>query len=119
MRIAVESAVIRDFMELCSPIMEEKLRYIIRKQIVLIEDPNFEVDRFYKIDSQLHEVWFKATKREKLWELIQKLQVNYTRFRMLDIVASQNFNEIIQEHKALFDTIHKKHSEDVEPLLST
>ena len=117
MRIAVESAVICDFMELYTPIIEEKLRYIIRKQIVLTQDKNFEISRFYELDSQLHEVWFKTTGREKLWKMIQKSQVNYTRFRMLDIVAIQNFEEIIQEHEALFDLIHEKRPEAVQPLI--
>lgn len=117
MRIAVESSVIRDFIELCTPIVEEKLRYIIRKQIVLSEEENLEMSRFYELDSQFHEVWFKATKREKLWSLIQRSQVNYTRFRMLDITAMQNLNEIIKEHEALFGLIHEKRSDEVEPLI--
>jgi Transcriptional regulators len=117
MRIAVESAVIRDFMELYTPIIEEKLRYIIRKQIVLTQDKNFEISRFYELDSQLHEVWFETTGREKLWKMIQKSQVNYIRFRMLDIVAIQNPEEIIQEHEALFELIHEKRSEGVQPLI--
>lgn len=117
MRIAVESAVICDFMDLCTPIVEEKLRYIIRKQIVLIEDRNFEISHFFELDSQFHEVWFKATRLENLWGMIQKSQIDYTRFRMLDIVAVQNFKEIIQEHEALFDLIHRKNADDVESLI--
>ncbi len=117
MRIEVESAVIRDFIELCTPIVEEKLRYIIRKQIVLSKEENLEMDRFYELDSQFHEVWFKATKREKLWAMIQRSQVNYTRFRMLDITAMQNLNEIIKEHEALFHLIHEKRSGEVQSLI--
>lgn len=117
MRIAVENAVIRDFMDLCTPIIEEKLKYMIRKQIVLIEDDSFEISRFYALDSQFHELWFKGTKREKLWRLIQKSQVNYTRFRMLDIVAVHNYKVIIEEHEALFDLIHEKRPDGVEPLI--
>jgi len=116
MRVAIESKVIRDFMELCTPILEEKLRYIIRKQTVIIED-ECEISKFYQMDSQLHEVWFKVTKKERLWEQIQKSQVNYTRFRMLDIVAVQNFKEIIEEHTQLFNIICQKDTAAVEPLI--
>lgn len=117
MRTAVESGVIRDFMNLCTPIIEEKLRYIIRKQIVMMDDNNSEVSRFYELDSQFHEVWFKVTKMEKLWGMIQKSQVNYTRFRMLDIATGQNFEGIVAEHEALFQLIHEKRANDVEPLI--
>jgi len=109
--------VIRDFMELCTPILEEKIRYIIRKQTVLIADP-FETSKFYAMDSQLHEIWFKVTERERLWKLIQKSQVNYTRFRMLDIVAVQSFKQIIQEHTELFEIICRKDTAAVEPLIN-
>lgn len=117
MRIAVESAVIRDFMDLCTPIIEEKLKYIIRKQIVLTEGSDFSISRFFELDSQFHKVWFKVTRLENLWSMIQKSQIDYTRFRMLDIVSAQNCKEIIQEHEALFDLIHKKNANDVEPLV--
>lgn len=116
MRVAVESKVIRDFMDLCTPILKEKLRYIVRKQTVLIAD-EFEISKFYEMDSQFHNIWFKTTNKERLWKLIQKSQVNYTRFRMLDIVAVQNFKVIIQEHEELFDIICRKDAEAVEPLM--
>lgn len=117
MRIAVESAVIRDFIPMCTPFLEEKLRYIIRKQIVLIQNKPLDLTRFYDLDSQFHVFWFKAAKKQKLWELIQKSQVNYTRFRMLDIVAVHNLRQIIQEHEVLFDIIHDRRADEVEPLI--
>lgn len=117
MRIAVESMVIRDFMEVCTPILEEKLRYIIRKQTVLVQEEHFEIAHFYELDSQLHEVWFKAIQKDRLWKLIQRSQINYTRFRMLDIVAVQNFEQIIEEHRALFAIIQQRDKQAVEPLI--
>ena len=117
MRIAVESSVIRDFIGICTPIAEEKLRYIIRKQIVLSQEENLDMSSFYELDSQLQEVWFKATKLQKLWSRIQKSQVNYMRFRMLDITATQNLNTIIKEHEALFNLIHEKRPDEVGPLI--
>lgn len=117
MRVAIESMVIRDFIDLCTPILEEKLRYIIRKQTVLIQG-EFETDQFYEMDSQFHEIWFKETNKLRLWGLIQRSQVNYTRFRMLDIIAVHNFDQIISEHTELFDIIHRKDPAAVESLVN-
>ncbi|HHV31456.1 GntR family transcriptional regulator [Caproiciproducens sp. LBM24188] len=117
MRIAVESAVLRDFIPLCTPLLEEKLRYIIRKQMVLMEEKDLDMSRFYELDSQFHEVWFKTAGHNMLWELIQKSEVDYTRFRMLDIVAVQNLPAIIEEHKELFQLIHERRPEGVQPLI--
>lgn len=114
MRVAIESMVLRDFIDVCTPILLEKLRYIIRKQLVLLQQPDVQSSEFYRLDSQLHEVWFSTTKKELLWQLIQKTQVNYTRFRMLDIVAVQNYHEIVAEHERLFEIIEQKDKAAVE-----
>lgn len=116
MRIAIESMVLRDFMEICTPIQLEKVRYILRKQTVLLEQ-DFQTPEFYELDSQLHQTWFDATGKNLLWEMIQQAQVNYTRFRMLDIVAVQNYGEIMAEHRELFDLLETKDRSRVEPLI--
>lgn len=116
LRVAVEIAVLHDFIDISTPMLEEKIRYIIRKQAVLIGG-EFEPSDFFVLDSRLHEIWFKAVKREKLWEMIQRSQINYTRFRMLDITASQHFDEIIKEHENIFDLILKKDKEGIKLII--
>lgn len=116
MRAAVESAVLKDFISMTTPMLEEKIKYIIRKQIVLL-DGDFEPSEFFTLDSRLHEIWFSVTKRDKLWELIQRSQINYTRFRMLDITATQNFKQLIEEHEKIFEIILKKDFDAVEPIV--
>lgn len=107
MRNAVEGAVLTDFTTSATPIIMEKLRYIIRTQEVLITE-TFELNQFYQLDSKLHEIWFKETGKLRLWELIRQSQVHYTRFRMLDILSAQQYPQIIEEHKRLFSCIQKK-----------
>ncbi len=113
MRVAVESMVMRDFIKIYTPAQLEKIRYVIRKQTVLL-DGEHTSEQFYALDSQLHEIWFSATGMSGLWRAIQKAQTNYTRFRMLDIVATQHFSEILHEHEKLFDIIESKNSADIE-----
>lgn len=116
-RVAVETMVIRDFMRICNPLLLEKIRYTVRRSEILIED-DFEVSDFYDIDSQLHEIWFYETQKPYLWDMIQKSQSNYSRFRMMDIVKVQNFQEIMLEHRELLDIITRKDVAAIEPLLS-
>lgn len=116
MRAAVESAVIRDFMELCTPLLLERIRYQIRKQTVLLEG-DFQASQFYEMDSQMHRVWFRAVEKERLWQIIQRSEINYTRFRMLDIVVVKNFRDIVKEHQKLFELIEQKAAAEVEPLI--
>lgn len=116
MRASLESTVIRDFMDLCTPLLLERIRYQIRKQIVLLEG-NFQAGQFYEMDSQMHRTWFQAIEKERLWQIIQRSEINYTRFRMLDIVVVKNFHDIVNEHQELFDIIERKAAAEVEPLM--
>lgn len=113
MRVAVESMVLRDYIDIATPIMLEKLRYIIRKQTVLLEG-EFEPAKFYELDSQLHEAWFLAAQKQRLWKAIQRAQVNYSRFRILDILEAHSFIEIVKEHEELFDIIQRRDKAAVE-----
>lgn len=107
MRYAIESAVLKDFIEVVDPMTIEKIRYRIRQQEVLISG-EFTPDQFYEFDSKMHNIWFAFMHKEGLWDFIQRAQVDYTRFRMLDIVAVKNFKQIITEHYELFEAICKK-----------
>lgn len=108
MRVAVETMVMRDFMEIATPLWMEEVRYMIRRQQALIQEKGFEPEQFYRMDAQLHAIWFKATGKMKLWEIIQAQQLHYTRFRMLDFVTETDFTRIIREHSELFELLEKK-----------
>lgn len=116
MRVAVESMILRDLIETIDPFAIEKIRYNLRRQEVLLAG-EFTADQFYEIDSALHGIWFKFSHKESLWRLIQRMQVNYTRFRMLDIVAVHNFHEIYEEHLVLFEIICNKRPEQIEEMM--
>lgn len=118
MRMAVESMVLRDFLEIATPMLLEDIRYMIRKQQLLIEEPGFEAEQFYRMDAQMHALWFEATNKMKVWEVIQEQQLHYTRFRMLDFVTETDFTRIIKEHTELFELIQAKDIEKLEKALS-
>ena len=118
MRMAVESMVLRDFLEISTPMLLEDIRYMIRKQQLLIEQPGFEAEQFYRMDAQMHALWFEATNKMKVWGVIQEQQLHYTRFRMLDFVTETDFTRIIKEHTELFDLIQAKDMNRLEKALS-
>ncbi len=117
MRVAVETMVLRDFMEIVSPMQMERIRYEIRKQKAVILEPDFKPEQFYRMDAQMHSIWFQATKKQKLWEIIQAQQLHYTRFRMMDFVTETDFPRIIKEHEAMFAMIEKKDIAGMERVL--
>ena len=95
----------------------EDVRYLIRKQEALLQEPTFTPEQFYRIDAQMHAVWFEATKRTVLWDMLQKQDLYYTRFRMLDFTTETDFSRIIKEHKQLLSCIEQKDFQRIEEVL--
>ncbi|MCI8660428.1 MAG: GntR family transcriptional regulator [Lachnospiraceae bacterium] len=117
MRVAVELMVMRDFMKEFTPFQLEEIRHQIRLQELLIGGQDFQPEQFYRMDAQMHGIWFSATGKEKLWEFIQAQQLHYTRFRMLDFVTETDFNRIIKEHTQLLSLLEQKQEERLEETL--
>ncbi len=116
-RIAVETFVLEDFIKAHNPIDLEKIRHILSSQRRLIESDSFDASQFYELDSQLHEIWFTATRKNYLWENIQKSDCHYTRFRMLDIVEIKNFGQIVEEHETLLKALEGGDTAAIRPLM--
>lgn len=116
-RMAVETFVLEDFMKTLNLLDLEKIRHNISSIRQLIEGETFDASQFYALDSQLHEIWFTATRKNYLWESIQKSDCHYTRFRMLDIVEIKNFEQIAQEHEAILAALEKGDATAIRPLI--
>ncbi len=116
-RMAVETFVVEDFMKTLNLVDLEKIRHNISSQRQLIQSEAFDASQFYVLDGQLHEIWFTATRKNFLWESIQKSDCHYTRFRMLDIVEIKNFEQIVQEHEAILEAIQNGDTATIRPWL--
>lgn len=117
MRVAVETSVLRDYAHTATDMSLEDVRYLIRKQEALLLEPGFTPEQFYRLDARMHAVWFEATKRTVLWDTLQKQDLYYTRFRMLDFTTETDFSRIIKEHKELLSHIEAKNTRGIEQSL--
>lgn len=116
LRVAVETAVLLDFCELCTADSMQQLHARNDALRRLAGQPTPEPAAFYRLDGRLHEYWFIATGKNQLWQLIQTNQNHYSRFRMLDLVEAQNFAEIVNEHDALLRAIEQRDTAAVKAL---
>ena len=111
MRFSVEVMILDDFINLSSNSgLIEDIEYMIRKQENIIKEPDFLPEQFYRLDAKMHEIWFEATKKKKMWEWLQAQKIHYTRFRMLDFVTETDFTRIVKEHKNILTLIKSKDS---------
>lgn len=118
MRTVLETRVLKDFSRQVDPFVLERCRHSLRNQTILLSSDRFEPSFFYSLDSALHEIWFQETGLPLFWEVIQNSEVYYTRFRMLDIVEIQNFQEIVHEHEVLLNLLEQKQFDQIEALIT-
>ncbi|MDR1835531.1 MAG: GntR family transcriptional regulator [Fusobacteriaceae bacterium] len=108
MRFAVESMVLEDFINTNNRTAMEDIKYMLRKQEALVVTRNFKPEQFYRMDVQIHGLWFEAMNRSKLWDMLQEDSLHYTRFKMLDFLTESDFDRIIRDHKSIVNLIEKK-----------
>lgn len=116
-RVAVESMVLRDFINRCTALEVEQVRNALRLLAEEAETPCPDANRFYRLDSAMHEIWFRSMRKMYLWESIQKAQADYSRFRMLDIVEANNMADVLAEHRQMMEIIESKDLAAIEPLM--
>jgi DNA-binding GntR family transcriptional regulator len=118
MRSAIEEKVIKAYIDLYDEYSLCDLNNNLNKQKILLDSNNFTATQFYEIDSQMHKIWFETTHYTYLWNLIQNLDVHYTRFKILDLVDdSKHFAEIKEEHLALAKAIESKDKDGASALI--
>lgn len=119
LRTAVESWIIRDFIASePSPFILEELEHNLRMQKLHIQAENVDEKEFYRLDSAMHQYWFEKMRCGEIWNTVQK-DINYERFRMLDFVGTQGYQNIVRDHERLLNMIREGNTEKVVPILSS
>ncbi len=121
-RVAVETMVLRDFINFVSPTEVERVRYSLKN----LEDvalkakdlEHFDINDFLLKDLQMHEIWFQATGKMYLWDRITTPHADYSRFIRLDIVGAKNVPEVLKDHQNMMDLIDSKDTSKIEALMS-
>ena len=93
-----------------------EMEYNLKLQELLLKR-EFETEEFYDLDCQLHKLWYELTNNMFIWEQLEKAQIHYKRFKMLDILEVKNFKAIYKDHKELVGAIKDKDTEKVENII--
>ena len=93
-RTAVESTVLRDFIQVCSPkeYIEIKHKYdLLEEMAQTMTDPdNVDINAFLTLDLEMHAIWFCSMNKWYIWQNLTKPQPDYSRFTRLDVVCSHS-----------------------------
>lgn len=123
LRVAVESAIIRDFIGIYKP--QDLIQ--VHHYLALMEgelnsrragnppDPFY----FYAADRAMHEIWYRVTQKTYLWEYIYSAKADYHRFCMLDMQGGANYAGVSEEHQAMVRAIEERDEGAVEGVVRT
>lgn len=114
-RIQVETAVMEELARHGNSIFFSQLENNLDQQKEAI-DKGIYPESWYRIDSQFHAICMASVGREQVWEILQNLSTDYTRYRNLDYLAANKadrkaFESLYEEHLTLFKLM-KEHDAD-------
>lgn len=120
-RVAVETAVLRDFVRSAPPLAVERVRCALQRLQAageVGEDPaQFDIYRFLREDLAMHRIWFEMTEKGYLWQRLIAPHPDYSRFIRLDIIGAQNVSEVLRHHAGMMRIIDEKDLDAIEPLI--
>ncbi len=64
--------------------------------------------KLFELDEEFHRTIFEFSNRKRTWNIIQQMNSNFVRIRMLRLAANSDWNIVISHHKEIFDSIKKK-----------
>lgn len=106
MRTLVERDILKQAASSCDDKLLKNLETNLRKQRRLAEQGSrADHDRYYQIDCDFHQICFRHVGRDLLWQILQEHQVQYRRFRMLDIMSQQILDKLVDEHEKIAQAI--------------
>ncbi len=121
-RVAIESMVLRDFINAHSPADLEALRFALTKleaegRKYFDGSGDFDVYRFLDSDLAMHNVYFRAINKETLATSMDRMDASYSRFLTLDINAGGNVKDVLDDHREMLRIIDAAAVEQIEPLM--
>ena len=119
-RVAVETMVLRDYIQSRTPADVERVRYLydqMRQTSERFGAADFDTALFLRMDLAMHSEWFRSMRLEYLWNRLSSPNSSYTRFCMLDIMAGKNIPDVLEEHREMLKLIEEGSTEGIEELL--
>jgi len=94
----------------------KKLEDNLSQQVEHIEKK--EYDKFLELDELFHKTIFKGCNKERTWGLIEQINTQYKRIRLLTFIADINWRNLISQHQQIINSIKEKDEEKAEKIIS-
>lgn len=102
-RTCLEKEVVKEIYGKMSAIdIETGRKYLSKQEEALVSGDYF---KFHKYDIKFHKLFFLAANKEYTWELLQIIDSDYDRVRMLTLLDFNKFKMLLDDHTAILEAI--------------
>ena len=115
-RSAIEDRVIRDFIKIDDPLLIEDVEHLIRKQQIVVNNEESNIEQFYELDAKMHRLWYESVGAIPIWDYFQD-SIHYTRQRRVDIIDHHSMQVVIEDHLKILNAIREKNTDCIYAIL--
>ncbi len=118
MRYLIEKEIL---VEACEKLDEKTfitLNHLCDMQELIVQNEG-DSNEFLSLDNQFHRTIFEGSKHKVIWDIIESNNVNYSRFRLLDVLEKPAMGRIVNQHKTLLNYIKEKNKSAIQEMLKT
>ncbi len=108
-RMTMEAATVQHAAESIAAEQVEALEFNLRNQQFCLERANTE--ELYRLDQEFHRLIAGVGHSEKVWRVIDSAKLQLDRVRVLTYALPQYLEQIVHQHRALFEAIAAHHPE--------
>jgi DNA-binding GntR family transcriptional regulator len=81
----------------------------LKKQEIYVREKDYKT--LHLLDEEFHFLLFKGCQKERVWDSVQMMNLHFKRVRVLRLVSDFNWEEILEDHKKIYQAIVAKNRE--------
>lgn len=116
MRSQIEATVMSSHAANANAQLFQKLRFNLEQQEKIISRDDADIE-FFNIDSKFHELCMIACGKRRLWDLFQRMDSDYSRYRLMDYKTIGRLELLYKEHLDIYNAMKNGDSEEIKKKL--
>ncbi|MEX3617609.1 GntR family transcriptional regulator [Paenibacillus glucanolyticus] len=103
----------KEIVALACDFFSEQFRFRLETNIALQDvcAGNHNFYKLFELDEEFHQILFEGVQKERTWKMLQQLNIHFNRLRLLRLSKDSNWENIISQHKEMYQLIVNKKAE--------
>lgn len=73
--------------------------------------------QLFELDDEFHQLFYKICGKQRTWEMIKRMNVQFDRLRLLRLASNHDWKNIILQHIALFEALKSGNPDEAEKVI--